>query len=496
VLPPLLSAPVGQPSQPTAGALPAAACVRRVPASRLVAAADIVLITGALLAAVTHRASSDWVASLTALLSARIHAYDVPLLLLFAAVVYFVFDRINLYNAHRLRHGAHEAGRIVVALTAVTAFAAVLLAVSHPGTADARVLIQFWAVGLVTVGAARLIRSRVSHPASEPRRVLIVGSGPHARRICRELSVDPLTRYQVIGFIDQPESVRSAYIARRTLGSLDDLERILVREHVDEVHVGLPVKSHYPQIQDTIRVCERIGVKAMYGADIFGTALARPRLGALAGAMPRVELLVVADGWPLAIKRAIDVIAAAVAILALAPVMLAVAAAVTMTSPGPAIFGQERYGLNRRRFRMLKFRTMVEGADRLQGTLEARNEAQGPVFKIANDPRITPLGRWLRRTSLDELPQLFNVLRGEMSLVGPRPLPLRDVGRFTRTADMRRFSVRPGITGLWQVSGRSQLGFDQWITLDLHYIDQWSLGLDLRILLRTLPAVIRGTGAV
>jgi lipopolysaccharide/colanic/teichoic acid biosynthesis glycosyltransferase len=144
---------------------------------------------------------------------------------------------------------------------------------------------------------------------------------------------------------------------------------------------------------------------------------------------------------------------------------------------------------------MLKFRTMVTNAEQLQAGLEARNEAEGPVFKIARDPRVTPLGWWLRRTSIDELPQLFNVLRGDMSLIGPRPLPLRDVSRFTRSADMRRFSVRPGITGLWQVSGRSGLGFDQWIALDLRYIDRWSLALDFSILARTIPAVLRGTGA-
>jgi lipopolysaccharide/colanic/teichoic acid biosynthesis glycosyltransferase len=144
---------------------------------------------------------------------------------------------------------------------------------------------------------------------------------------------------------------------------------------------------------------------------------------------------------------------------------------------------------------MLKFRTMVRDAERLQASLEARNEVQGPVFKIARDPRVTPLGRWLRRTSIDELPQLFNVLAGDMSLVGPRPLPLRDVAKFSRSADMRRFSVRPGLTGLWQVSGRSGLGFDRWIELDLHYIDHWSLVLDCTILARTIPAVIRGTGA-
>jgi lipopolysaccharide/colanic/teichoic acid biosynthesis glycosyltransferase len=166
-----------------------------------------------------------------------------------------------------------------------------------------------------------------------------------------------------------------------------------------------------------------------------------------------------------------------------------------MTSEGPVLFAQERYGLNRRRFRMWKFRTMVADADRLQEQLEARNEAEGPVFKIARDPRVTRLGHFLRRTSIDELPQLFNVLTGEMSLVGPRPLPLRDVSRFTRMSDIRRFSVRPGLTCLWQVSGRSRLGFDEWMRLDLHYIDHWSLALDFVILARTIPAVIRGTGA-
>ena len=158
-------------------------------------------------------------------------------------------------------------------------------------------------------------------------------------------------------------------------------------------------------------------------------------------------------------------------------------------------FSQDRYGYNRRLFKMLKFRTMGVDAEALQISLEHLNEAGGPVFKIKEDPRVTPIGRFLRRTSLDELPQLVNVLKGEMSLVGPRPLPTRDVKHFKDAWLMRRFSVLPGLTCLWQVSGRSNLGFDDWVRLDLAYIDRWSLGLDFKILLRTIPAVFKGTGA-
>jgi exopolysaccharide biosynthesis polyprenyl glycosylphosphotransferase len=195
------------------------------------------------------------------------------------------------------------------------------------------------------------------------------------------------------------------------------------------------------------------------------------------------------------VKRFVDMVGAIVGLLIFGPLMLMIAAAIRFTGPGPVLFTQERFGLNKRRFPMYKFRTMVVNAESLQAGLESQNEAAGPVFKIHNDPRITPLGRILRKTSLDELPQFFNVLRGEMSLVGPRPLPRRDVSRFEVASLMRRFSVKPGLTGLWQVNGRSNTEFTRWIELDLKYIDEWSLGLDLTILAKTIPAVIRGSGA-
>jgi lipopolysaccharide/colanic/teichoic acid biosynthesis glycosyltransferase len=168
---------------------------------------------------------------------------------------------------------------------------------------------------------------------------------------------------------------------------------------------------------------------------------------------------------------------------------------IKLTSRGPVFFLQERIGTNKRRFSICKFRTMVVGAESMMSQLEPQNEVSGPVFKIKDDPRITRLGKFLRRTSIDELPQLFNVLKGDMSLVGPRPLPVRDFDGFSEDWQRRRFSVRPGITCLWQVQGRSSIGFEQWMELDLKYLDEWSLWLDLKILAMTIPAVVKGSGA-
>ena len=200
-------------------------------------------------------------------------------------------------------------------------------------------------------------------------------------------------------------------------------------------------------------------------------------------------------GWHGHAKTVMDYSLAGVAILALAPVLLIVAALIKLDSPGPVFFTQYRAGKNKQPFRLIKFRTMVQDAEARQASLETLNEAGGPVFKIRNDPRVTRVGQFLRRTSIDELPQLINVLRGDMSLVGPRPLPFRDVERFQQAWHSRRFSVKPGLTCSWVLAGRSELEFDTWVRLDLDYIDSWSLLRDLRICLQTIPALIRGSGA-
>jgi len=179
----------------------------------------------------------------------------------------------------------------------------------------------------------------------------------------------------------------------------------------------------------------------------------------------------------------------------LLPLFVLTAVLIRLTSRGPAVFVQKRLGLNKRHFGIYKFRTMVVDAEKRMKEIEHLNEVTGPVFKIKNDPRITPLGRFLRKTSIDELPQLFNVLKGDMSLVGPRPLPIRDYEGFNEDWQRRRFSVRPGITCLWQIGGRSSISFEKWMELDLQYIDKWSLKLDMEILVKTIPAVLRGSGA-
>jgi exopolysaccharide biosynthesis polyprenyl glycosylphosphotransferase len=248
-------------------------------------------------------------------------------------------------------------------------------------------------------------------------------------------------------------------------------------------------------VETIVHQCEEQGIIVRVRTGISRLQVARSYMDELEGVPVMTFQSGPPDSWQLIMKRVIDILGSMALLLALAPLFAVVMLLIRLESQGSIFFAQERIGLNKRRFRMLKFRTMVDGADRLQHTLEDLNEADGPVFKIKRDPRITRVGKLLRRFSIDELPQLINVLMGDMSLVGPRPLPVRDVERIDIRWQKRRFSIKPGITCLWQVSGRSDIGFNEWVRLDLDYIDRWSLGLDLVILLKTIPAVFKGPGA-
>jgi exopolysaccharide biosynthesis polyprenyl glycosylphosphotransferase len=328
--------------------------------------------------------------------------------------------------------------------------------------------------------------------ATMPRTALIAGTGARARALRRDLADG--RRYKVIGMIDD-EYLGGDQEAYAYLGPISNLRALLKDQPVETVLITLPIGSMYGTIQNIIRTCETVGVDSSYMADLFETSLAYRHDERRAEHAHLTVLSVHRPDFRQWVKIAFDFCFAAVLLVVLAPLLVGIAIAVKLTSPGPIFFKQLRYGRHRNRFPMYKFRTMVVDAEARQAELEKLNEAQGPVFKIKKDPRITPIGAFLRKMSLDELPQLFNVLRGEMSIVGPRPLPLRDVGKFEESWLLRRFSVKPGLTCLWQATGRSNTSFNEWIRLDLEYIDEWSLSLDFRIILMTVPAVLKGRGA-
>jgi exopolysaccharide biosynthesis polyprenyl glycosylphosphotransferase len=328
------------------------------------------------------------------------------------------------------------------------------------------------------------------------RRVLIIGSGNRARRLAETFMRGEGTPVYIVGYLDpDPSRVNRSVLGYRILGTVSDITAILKHHVIDEVVMAIP-RAMIPEVERIAQACEEEGVKFCFMADLFEVRVARTQLVEF-GQIPLLTHEPVAQTeWKLRVKRLIDIVAILSVLPILLPLMGLIALAIKLDSRGPIFFAQDRVGHKKRIFRMIKFRSMVSGADSMQGQVEHLNEAEGPIFKVKNDPRITKVGWWIRRTSLDELPQLFHVLSGQMSLVGPRPMSTRDVNLFDEGIQRKRFSIKPGLTCLWQISGRSQLPFTEWLRLDLQYIEQWSLSLDFKILLKTIPAVLKGEGAV
>lgn len=319
--------------------------------------------------------------------------------------------------------------------------------------------------------------------------VLVIGSGPVAEGFTTEATAHAEAGLNVIGFLDAPGRTLHDY---RRLGTVADLPVVLEHLVVDEVAVCLPLDA-WSQVGSIAHIAEQQGKAVRIPVQLPGTINSRSRLDHLAG-VP-VLSLVSAPDQPLATvcKRAIDLLIATFAQLVLAPLMALVAVSILIHDGRPILFAQPRVGLNGRTFKLWKFRTMVPDAEQRLAELVKLNEREGPAFKVSYDPRVTRLGRLLRATSLDEVPQLWNVLRGDMSLVGPRPAIHSEVERYDPW-HRRRLSMKPGMTGLWQVSNRNDKQFDSWVVRDLQYIDSWSLLQDLKILCRTIPAVIKLTG--
>jgi len=343
------------------------------------------------------------------------------------------------------------------------------------------------------------------------RSVIIAGLGEQAIQLAHEISNRPELGVRIRGFADLEDDIaRSTARAQffkdaltasgykttvgRILQGSDAVKKALKDYAIDEV-IFTDLLRVMNEVRDLIDICAEQGIRTTIAADLFSVGIAKSRLSYF-GSMPLIHFETPpGDRWELSLKRGLDVCFSLILMVLLAPIFLVIALAVRFSSRGPIFFVQRRVGRSGRFFNLYKFRSMVEDAESQLAGLQHQNEMEGPVFKIAADPRITKFGQVLRRYSLDELPQLFNVLKGDMSLVGPRPPVPGEVNLYERR-DRRRLSMRPGLTCTWQVNGRNTItDFEDWVKMDLAYIDNWSLALDFALLLKTIPAVLSGHGA-
>jgi exopolysaccharide biosynthesis polyprenyl glycosylphosphotransferase len=403
-----------------------------------------------------------------------------------------LFARSGLYKARSQRPGLT---RIVGSLFQVAVVALIFAVVSGEQFSSFYIFYGSLAFAVLYVSTLRAGYERVVgailHAAGHQRRAAIVGTGKHVGDVAYALDgASHHTPLEVVGYLS-PSTLPSSEL--RELGRLEGLEEVLIAERIDEVIIADP---DFPQVEavELVDRCHRHGVRVRIAPSTMEILIQRAEF-VPGQAVPLFELgPPVFEGVDFALKRTFDVVGAVFLLALLSPLLVAIVVAVRVSSRGPIVYRSMRRGIGQRPFACLKFRTMHTDADQRQADLEAQNEASGALFKIRQDPRLTPVGRMLRRFSLDELPQLINVIRGEMSLVGPRPLPERDY-EMLEEWHRKRYLVLPGITGLWQVSGRSELDFDDLVNLDFIYLERWSLALDLTILLKTIPAVISRRGA-
>lgn len=326
--------------------------------------------------------------------------------------------------------------------------------------------------------------------------ILVIGSRKRAIDLLHALKSQMAFGVEVVGFVDpDPARVGEEVEGIPVICTVENIHECFKNNVIDEVIIAVS-RSLLQDAEPIVQACEEEGIKLRFMADLFDVQVARVSLSEIK-AIPLLTMEPVArDSQQLIAKRILDLTLTIAALPILVPLFCLVAFAIKIESRGPVFFVQQRVGLRKHEFPMFKFRSMYEDAEERMKDLEHLNEASGPIFKITNDPRVTRIGKFIRRTSIDELPQLINVLRGEMSLVGPRPMSLRDVEKFDKGVQRKRFSVQPGLTCIWQVSGRSNLTFDQWLELDLQYIENWSFWLDIQLLLKTVPAVVFSKGAV
>ncbi len=405
------------------------------------------------------------------------------------------------YDANRFVDLTPQIIGVLKATTGAALLVAIIGQTFDIGRFDRTVVLFFWVITsllgimsrLVIHGLLRTLR----RSGRNFRHLLIIGDAQQAGELAERIDRKPELGYKTEGLLlTHPISENGNSQSSRwaVLGTSSDLKAILKQGVVDEVIITASTPSDLAAAFDAVRLGQQLGVVIrLLPEESDVSLLGKAQLEVFEGQYVVTffrEVLI----WHLLAKRLLDILVSSVLLVVLIPLFVIVIALIKFTSPGPIIFSQERIGMNRRRFRMYKFRSMYQDAERRKQELAHLNEQNGPIFKIRNDPRITPLGKFLRGSSIDELPQLWNVLKGEMSLVGPRPPIPSEVDKY-EWLDRRRLSIRPGITCLWQIGGRSNLSFDRWMELDREYIENWSFWLDLRILFMTIPAVLFRRGA-
>ncbi len=421
-----------------------------------------------------------------------------PLVLIIWSVLLFSY---HTYHSHRtipLRKEVLTVIRIVLVGNVLLATLAYLLPL--------RQLSRAWFILFGLLSALLLVLEKiflrvmaryVRAKGLNYRTILIVGTGRRAIDVARVVEEHKYWGYKILGFVSDGHRLSNGWARYRVYGTVPELRRLLEEgqfpEIVDEI-VFAVTRKKLDEMTQIFLFCEELGIRARVAMNFFQNRLARIEVEELEGIPFLTFTTTPSNETQLALKRLLDV-AVSLALLGLSlPVIVLAAMAIKITSPGSVVYKQKRIGLNGRTFTLYKFRTMIEDAHQRLGEVSHLNEMTGPVFKAKDDPRITAVGKILRKFSLDELPQLWNVLKGDMSLVGPRP-PIPEEVRSYHRWQRRRLSMKPGLTCLWQINGRNNVDFDRWMQLDLQYIDNWSPSLDLKILLRTIPAVLSGRGA-
>jgi len=422
-----------------------------------------------------------------------------PLVLIIWSVLLFTYHSYHSHRTIPLTREALTTIRVVITGSILLATVAYLMPLRQLSRSW---FVLFGALATVLLVAEkivlRLVARYVRSKGLNYRTIVIVGTGRRALDVARIINDHKYWGYKILGFVSDGHRLSNGWGRYRVFGSVPDLRRLLetgmgVGEPVDEI-VFAVTRKKLDEMKQIFLFCEELGIRARVAMNFFQNRVARIEIEELEG-IPFITFTTTpSNESQLAVKRLLDIAVSALLLVLAAPLILLVAIAIKLTSPGSVFFKQTRIGLNGRIFTLYKFRTMIEDAHERRDEVSHLNEMTGPVFKMKDDPRVTAVGRILRKFSLDEIPQFWNVFRGDMSLVGPRPPIPEEVANYHRW-HRRRLSMKPGLTCLWQINGRNNVDFDRWMQLDLQYIDNWSPLLDLKILLRTIPAVLSGRGA-